>query len=293
MTTRKTSAILSGGVWDVANQWSKTKLLALDTCAYKFFRAYVLGERRPPTAAMAFGNAWDGMADGYYREKAETGIDRPAHDAQELWREAFEQEACQIGDWSDDMASMIDEGAELALRWHPIAETVQPLAVQVPFSIELPGPDQPVFRLTGKIDQIVRSTREPGDAPVFGIDDKTTSRRWSERELWSSLDALSYTIGIRHGLHFKAQQVDAAGNRLFEYHVAVRLKEPVMQRLQRPVSDADVDGFMRYVILQRQRVIDSYRSGTWTPNRKSFLCSRRWCGWWEECEKEWGGRVPN
>ena len=38
-------------------------------------------------------------------------------------------------------------------------------------------------------------------------------------------------------------------------------------------------------------VQDSIREGIFLPRRSSSLCSRRHCGYWPVCEKEYGGSV--
>jgi hypothetical protein len=38
-------------------------------------------------------------------------------------------------------------------------------------------------------------------------------------------------------------------------------------------------------------VQDSIRDGVYLPRRNSPLCSRRYCRYWRECEREFGGRV--
>jgi hypothetical protein len=38
-------------------------------------------------------------------------------------------------------------------------------------------------------------------------------------------------------------------------------------------------------------VQDSIRDGIYAPHRSSPLCSRKHCGYWRECEREFGGRV--
>jgi hypothetical protein len=38
-------------------------------------------------------------------------------------------------------------------------------------------------------------------------------------------------------------------------------------------------------------VQDSIREGIFLPRRSSPLCSRRFCGFWNICEKEYGGSV--
>jgi hypothetical protein len=39
-------------------------------------------------------------------------------------------------------------------------------------------------------------------------------------------------------------------------------------------------------------VQDSIRDAVYLPHRGSPLCSRRHCGYWRECERGFGGRVP-
>ncbi len=36
---------------------------------------------------------------------------------------------------------------------------------------------------------------------------------------------------------------------------------------------------------------DLMHAGVFAPNRSSFLCSRRHCGFWSRCEAEFGGEV--
>ncbi len=38
-------------------------------------------------------------------------------------------------------------------------------------------------------------------------------------------------------------------------------------------------------------VQDSIREGIFLPRRSSSLCSKRYCGYWSVCEKEYGGTV--
>ena len=38
-------------------------------------------------------------------------------------------------------------------------------------------------------------------------------------------------------------------------------------------------------------VQESIRDGIYPPHRSSPMCSRRYCGYWRECEREFGGRV--
>jgi hypothetical protein len=36
---------------------------------------------------------------------------------------------------------------------------------------------------------------------------------------------------------------------------------------------------------------DQMQAGLYAPNRASFLCSRKYCGYWMQCQEEFGGVV--
>jgi hypothetical protein len=38
-------------------------------------------------------------------------------------------------------------------------------------------------------------------------------------------------------------------------------------------------------------VQESIQDGIYAPHRSGPMCSRRYCGYWRECEREFGGRV--
>jgi hypothetical protein len=53
------------------------------------------------------------------------------------------------------------------------------------------------------------------------------------------------------------------------------------------VTDSDLQAVrVLYPLVQ-----DGIRSGLYFPNRRSMLCSRRNCGFWGNCEREFGGQV--
>jgi hypothetical protein len=47
----------------------------------------------------------------------------------------------------------------------------------------------------------------------------------------------------------------------------------------------------RYAETLYPMVQEAMRDGIYTPRRGSPLCSRGYCGYWRECELEFGGRV--
>jgi hypothetical protein len=47
----------------------------------------------------------------------------------------------------------------------------------------------------------------------------------------------------------------------------------------------------RYAETMYPMIQDGMRTGLYIPNRAGFLCSRRYCGYWRRCEREYGGAV--
>jgi len=47
----------------------------------------------------------------------------------------------------------------------------------------------------------------------------------------------------------------------------------------------------RYAETLYPMVQEAMRDGIYPPRRRSPVCSRRYCGYWRECEREFGGRV--
>jgi hypothetical protein len=47
----------------------------------------------------------------------------------------------------------------------------------------------------------------------------------------------------------------------------------------------------RYAERLYPMVQEAMRDGIYPPRRASPLCSRRYCGYWRECEREFGGHV--
>jgi hypothetical protein len=47
----------------------------------------------------------------------------------------------------------------------------------------------------------------------------------------------------------------------------------------------------RYVETIYPMVQESIREGIYLPHRSNNLCSRKYCGYWRSCEREFGGAV--
>jgi hypothetical protein len=83
-----------------------------------------------------------------------------------------------------------------------------------------------------------------------------------------------------------AQLVPDCG-RLAQLTTLVATKTPQCVVMTYEVSDADI----RLTEAIYPAVQEAMKQGRVLPNRESNLCGRKYCSFWEACEKDWGGTV--
>lgn len=276
---------------------SPSKLELWNKCQYQWYRRYVLGERKPPRAAAAFGKGIDAGANTYYREKL-VKKEPDEHHTRELWAEHVAQSVAEVQEWPADEtpAAMVSEATRLAPAWRKqIATRVEPLMIQREFDLMFQEscPDKPgvphkhgdAWRMNGVVDLIGTVLSDCGFATeVATIDLKTAGRSWSEKEAVQGMQAPAYVFAVRRGLQLQTS--------LFQYHVLVRTKEPKVQVLERVVDEAELAGYARRASRARMQIANAIETNIFLPNRTHTLCSQRWCAWWRECQAEFGGIIP-
>lgn len=265
---------------EVAGTMSQSKFNDWTRCGYYFYRKHVLGERAPQSHTLAFGNAWDRMGDTYYAEVKQCAVRPQATKVQEMFRGALEDEFKTTEDVQEDepRADMVDQGTALAKKWTTdLAEHIDPIAVQSGFRIELPNAK---FAVTGTIDLVgeIRTL-----ARKFVGDNKTSRVSWSDKQVKQSIQRPLYKLGAQR----LKLDIDE-----FQFHVAVRTKQPKLQVLSCHTDQAEMEGALRRLQVANDQIRHAYVTGAWLPNRSSVLCSRRWCPHWQVCQREWGGEVP-
>lgn len=274
---------------DVVRTMSPSKLASWGKCEFQFFKVYVCGERRPPSAAIAFGNAMDVTADEYYAEKVKTETGWNEKSTKEHFREALGHELAEVEYWGDDTKPvMIDQGALVSALWHKqIARKVLPVETKLFFELRMSGD----WFLNGEVDLIGRTEAERHLLP-FASDTKTSGRKWQPKQVWDSVQPAIYSIALQNS------SIEADPSR-FQFHVAVRKNLKAgpaadYQVIRRPVSYAERTGVLSRLSMARRKIMAAYDSGDFLPTgRGHTLCSRRFCAFWEECEKKFGPRVPD
>ena len=67
----------------------------------------------------------------------------------------------------------------------------------------------------------------------------------------------------------------------------IKTKTPKVQRVRWTPNDSDIMLANSMVGFVKKGI----EKGVFIPNRGSFLCSKRFCGYWKECQSEFGGTV--
>jgi len=267
-------------VEEVAGTMSQSKYFNWTWCGFNFYCEHVRGDRAPQSHTLAFGNAWDRTCDTWDGEKLQRG-DGPSPDqTAEMFRGALDDELRSAEDINEGepKADLVDQGAALARTWvKDLAVNVHPIAMQVPFRIEIPNAR---FAITGQIDKIGAI---PSLSRKFIGDNKTSKTSWSAKRVLESIQRPIYTIGSRHlGL----------GIEEFQFHIAVRTKTPKIQVLTHQTDQSEIDGAVRRLAIANSQIRHAWESGDWLPNRSHFMCLRRHCRHWRRCEQEFGGTIP-
>lgn len=235
------------------------------TCPAKWYFRYLIGLSEPTTRALALGKSFHGTLARNFRQKMSTGRDI---DTQEL-REVFAEEwALAIADAAlrDD-----EDGDELAATGQILvaayvteaAGPLQPHAVEQTVQGEIAG-----VNVRGIVDLL--------DTDGCVVDFKTASKRPNGLLADHRLQLTTYAM-ITPG---------ASGLCRLDTVTKTKTVQVIQQSYQVGSEDR------RFAEALYPMVQDSIQDGIYPPHRSSPMCSRRYCGYWCECEHEFGGRVP-
>lgn len=144
---------------------SPSALKTFETCAEKFRRQYVKGERDPSSWSSILGNAVHGAQEINLRQKTVTGRDVSKNEIEDFYAEAYRIEVEDSGgiseiNWRKGDGSIvlpskaIDIARPVNLLYHEhVAPTIQPLATEQWITVRVDGVRP---RIVGKIDVIVQ-----------------------------------------------------------------------------------------------------------------------------------------
>lgn len=232
-------------------------------CGEAYRRRYVEGERIPPGIVAVQGTGVHVGAEVNFKQKILTGSDLPVRDIIDASVDGFDRgltegwtvdpEGPSVGDARDEVASL---ATVLATE---VCPEYQPTHVEQTVKIELPG----AHDMLGVIDLAA-------DGKV--IDLKTTSKVWSQKQVDTNPQITFYAAAHRVLTGELAQEVVIEN--------LVKTKKPKRVKLSSTRDRGDFSALAARI----NAVSAGIEAGVFVPAEAgSWMCSPRWCGYYDSC----------
>ena len=246
------------------------------SCSAKYYFGRVLKLPDPPTGALIMGNAVHTAIGENLAQKIETKRDLSQLGVRAIYLEAWDQLVAGTGpsrgrpslpaEFRDDEnpADLKAQGLALTLKYLDEAcPSIEPAAVELPVAGRIGG-----VTVRGYIDLLEVNGRIR--------DLKTAARKPTQISANFRFQVSTYAQLCEH----------ASGEGCVD--VLVKTKTPQLVHLDPfRVEESDAAQTQAMYPLVQQ----SIRAGVFMPNRENYMCSRKYCGHWRACERQFGGKV--
>lgn len=247
-------------------------------CPMQYYYRYCEGMILPPRAAMTVGSCVHYGVECNYWQKKDSRKDLPAPEVIGYYEQRFDQ-LSEETDWGDDdPGEHKDKGVSMISVYHEnISPIVQPKEMELNIPIPLVkkvkvGKD--VIRQKTDMTCII----DVVDDSDLVIETKTTSRSpTNPPPPHHVLQTTLYTEAYR--------RITNVAKRQGRIDYAVHKKKPVTVSYTVQPDDGMVAGILQIVA----NVWEMVERELWTPNWSTYLCNERWCGYWNLCQKKFGG----
>lgn len=239
-------------------------------CPQQYAFRYLHGLKVPPRSALTLGASFHKSTSVNYRQKYQSKVDLPLGDVLDTFSTVFDDMAKET-EWQEgeNSGEVKDSGiAALSKYQQAIAPQVQPVEVEQRFNMSFKNR---AWNFVGIVDLL--------DEEGIVIETKTTSRTPAEAKVEHVLQITAYCTG--HRARTKTKEKGAR----IDYAIAKKSPDVVSYPVN--VEKSDIEYFLTLM----DRVAKGIKNEIWIPNRMQMLCSRKWCGFFRECEKANGGRV--
>lgn len=240
-------------------------------CPRQFYYSYCLQLQRRSNAFLAFGSSFHAMAEENYFQKKETQKDLPIDLLTDFFRDDLHYR--DDVDWEEQEQSLDDtkdQGVKTVRAYQEkVAPLIQPKLVEHTWNVEVKN--RP-WSISGKIDLI--------DDNDMVVDLKTTGRKLSKPRQEHVFQIGVYTMAWR----MQTGKDDAQGR--LDY--AVRGKADTFSHQVNFGEDLG-----KRVLAEFDDVAKWIQREAWPGFRGHYLCSRKYCDFWDQCEKDCGGTVAH
>jgi CRISPR/Cas system-associated exonuclease Cas4 (RecB family) len=235
------------------------------TCPAKWCFRYLVGLSEPVTGSLALGKAFHQTLASNFRQKMSSRRDMQAAEIRDVFAEAWAFNSADAEFREDEDASELAATGEAlaAIYVSNAGRSIDPQAVELPVDGEIAG-----VQVRGIVDVV--------DVNGRVLDFKTASKRPQRVPPEYGLQLTTYAM-ITPG---------ASGLCRLDTVTKTKTVEVVQQTYKVGTEER------RFAETLYPMVQDSIQDGIYVPHRGSSMCSRRHCGYWRQCEREFGGRVP-
>jgi len=236
-------------------------------CGLQYYFRYILNLKIPPPGAVVLGSAVHKGLSFDFRQKVETHENLPTNQVLEVFSEHFDLEKDNaLWEEGENPGEAKDQGVAVLSMYHQgRAQKLQPQQVEKKVKVVFDNVD---YDLIGYID-LVTEDKQLRDL-------KTKSRSMSEAEVANDLQLTTYA--------FAYHEETGAFPQGLGFDVLVRSpKNPKVQITETQRTQVDCLRFLAYLA----RVADGIYKNVFLPAQPgSWVCSPKWCGFFEICQKE-------
>ena len=234
------------------------------TCPAKWYFRYLVGLSEPATGALALGKAFHGTLARNFRQKMSTGRDMETGELAEAFAAEWSAVLPEAELRDDEYAAELASTGKAIVEAYVVqaAPSVKPRAVEQTVQGEIAG-----VTVRGIVDLL--------DVDGCAFDFKTSSKRPNGIPAEHGLQSTTYTMITP----------EASGLCRLDTVTKTKTVTVVQQSFQTSADDR------RFADTLYPMVQESIQDGIYPPRRSSPMCSRRYCGYWRQCEREFGGRV--
>jgi len=240
-------------------------------CPRSYYYHYIKRVARPLPSWLFLGSCVHETVGYNFEQKIKTRKDLPLEAVKDYFSDRWNKqelnasrpeysdsaEATEI-DWKGENPGLLkDVGLEVVSKYHAqMAPSVQPVAVE----LEFPNATVAGVRLVGRVDLI--------DDKSTIIDLKTAKRKPNKSKIAQDLQPTFYAVGMGGEIDFK-------------YHYMVKRADTEVLEFYTKRTKEDIR-FLEEVFLPP--IIESIERGIFVPNVSSWMCSPKYCEFYNICQ---------
>jgi putative RecB family exonuclease len=239
-------------------------------CSAKYLFQEIEKVEVPNKYYLAFGTSIHRALETNYSQKVETLHDLPAEEVKQAFSETLDSEFQNVDklDLAEiNTGAIKDGGIKLLDKYQKeVAPRIVPVAVEQRIKVKFKNYD---FGLAGTID-------------LYDIDNNVVDHKTTGKSITGVVPE-----GYKRQLSAYAILEEATGRKVNGARIDFLKAES--QEIRHIPVPIDQEYFMNMF----QTVGDAIKNGVFVPNRSSFLCSKRYCKFYAECEKKFGGTIKD